>query len=476
MEIIREKNTVDADKVLECDKKWTMLFHRLKTLKPFYNAIFSTLCKIGYEENDRVMQGIEKAGLCVTGNKLVFNRDYIIDIKIAELLYMTLHEIVHFALLHVQRKCRVKYPEVYNIAADLYTNALLVKEYGFVPNKKTSVDDIEVVMPLDKVIYDRSLNIDDYCVEDIYDMLLKYGMRMNDNDYSNAEVGSNNNIIPDEENVIKKMIDGVLDEKTNEFINSLQDIMGEVSTDANGDIIKAVTSKEMSDEAINSLEANMKVSISTASIETKLAGNSTGSLLEDFVEKVLAPKIDWRKLVRKFLVELTSKETSYRRADRRTLYHEAILPGQDTPDDFALKNVKMCTDTSGSISREDLEIFYAQLAQLCNTYKVEGDLIHWDCECAVMGDINKPQELYKIGGVYGGGGTDPSCLFRYFDSKQCKKKPAVIIILTDGYINFNEEEQWKSRYGKKTIWIINKGGNNHFEPPFGKLCSLADAA
>ena len=474
--VYTEKQIKDLE--YECDKQWTRVGQMIKVLKPFYYCMFTGLIKLGFDKTNEVMAEYGAVGLSVTPKHLVYSREFISQVEPAEIVFFSLHEITHYALLHIERKCKVEYPEVYNIAADLYVNALLIQEYNlkFDDTVRTREGNIKVYMPGDKVIFDPNININDRNVEDIYAMLIKYGMKENSN--GTYSVGNNNKSVPEGSNLIKELMDAkdyekALSEMAQDLLDKSKDIMQIISTDGQ-DEINGVNQDTMMDSDILEMHSLMKSNIMRALTETKMAGNGAGSLLEEFVNKVIADKIDWRKLVRKFLVEMTSKETSYRRADKRMLWFDAILPGMDTPEDLGLNNVKMCTDTSGSISREELEVFYAQLGQLCTQYKVDGELIHWDCEMQSMGGINETKELYQIGQLYGGGGTNPACLFKYFDSKQCKKKPALIIILTDGYIDFTSNEQWVRKYGKKTIWIINKCGNNHFKPPFGVVTNLSN--
>lgn len=69
----------------------------------------------------------------------------------------------------------------------------------------------------------------------------------------------------------------------------------------------------------------------------------------------------------------------------------------------------------------------------------------------------------------GRGGTNPDCLFEYFDSKKCKIKPIVTLVFTDGFIGGNQDRpKWKKKY-KDTIWIMTKDYDKNFKPAFGQL-------
>lgn len=486
----------ERDLRVKCDEKWTMIFQRIRSLKPFYHAIFTSLPKLGYDSDSPIMEKYGESRLAVTAKEIVFNREFVANAPVDEMVFDTLHIITHYALLHVERRGRVKYPEVYSIAADLYVNALLVAEYNLTPGEVTKTSsNVKISMPMGRIIYDQNINIQDVCVEDIYQSLLKYGMSIQkkngenmkfdgseaikNDDIGRSRVGNKDNPIEESENLIKAMMTNrdILD-NMDKIKGIISDLMGKVMTGASDGEIKGILdSANLSDTDMNTMEQYMKNQLLRAMVEGKMAGNGSGSILEEYVNKIIAPKVDWRKLLRKHLVQLTSKESSYSKVDKRTLWHGAILPGQDTPDDLRLQNIYMCVDTSGSISHDDLEIVYAQLAQLCKTYKVDGKLVHWDTDMNIAGDIQNPNSLYKtnaVSGIYGRGGTDPSCLFKYFDSKECKKKPAVVVILTDGYISFRKENLWEKKYGKKTVWLIAKNGFNKFEAPFGTVCNLAN--
>jgi predicted metal-dependent peptidase len=82
--------------------------------------------------------------------------------------------------------------------------------------------------------------------------------------------------------------------------------------------------------------------------------------------------------------------------------------------------------------------------------------------------MSKISELTNID-VKGGGGTNPRCLFEYFDSKQCKVKPDLVLIFTDGYFwSDTIENKWIRKY-KNTIWVMSEYYNKEFKPDFGKV-------
>ena len=60
----------------------------------------------------------------------------------------------------------------------------------------------------------------------------------------------------------------------------------------------------------------------------------------------------------------------------------------------------------------------------------------------------------------GCGGTDPRCVFEYCISKECKQKPSIIIMFSDGYFDWDSLLKYKAKLkGCSIIWIINDNHN-----------------
>ena len=84
-------------------------------------------------------------------------------------------------------------------------------------------------------------------------------------------------------------------------------------------------------------------------------GGEQGSWMERYVEDALAPRINWRSLIKNKLTLATQKITTYAKPDKRFLSRRRILPGPKQMENDQLDNVKVCIDTSGSIGDKELE-------------------------------------------------------------------------------------------------------------------------
>jgi predicted metal-dependent peptidase len=147
-------------------------------------------------------------------------------------------------------------------------------------------------------------------------------------------------------------------------------------------------------------------------------------------------------------------------------YQRAIYPGQMSEESNHINGVKICIDTSGSISEEDMSRFYYQVCDILKNFEVDAELIFWDAEIYNAGNIKTITEFNRVD-CYGGGGTQPRVVFDNFINK--KEKPRVILMLTDGfYFDSWDKPEYKRKF-KDTIWIMTKNYNKNFNPPFGKL-------
>ena len=152
-------------------------------------------------------------------------------------------------------------------------------------------------------------------------------------------------------------------------------------------------------------------------------------------------------------------------------YQKAIYPGQVQDEINGIKGIKICIDTSGSISDEDIEHFCGQVYSLTKQFNIDAELIYWDSDIQSTGEFKDYREFEHID-IYGRGGTDPSVIFNYFDSKKCKVKPVVTLVFTDGFFSVSNISALQRKKYKDTIWIMTKNSNKNFDVPFGKKAEV----
>ena len=199
----------------------------------------------------------------------------------------------------------------------------------------------------------------------------------------------------------------------------------------------------------------------------KVAGNG-GAGLDRELEDLLAPKINWREVLREFVkATCSNKDTSsWRRVNRRFLSTGMYMPSMIGE---KVGHIVVAIDTSGSIGGPELAEFLSEVKGVAEEVSPEVvDLIYWDGEVA-------GHEKYEGGAVSdicqttkpkGGGGTDPSCVSKYLRDENIK--PECVIVLTDGYV-----PNWGDEWTAPTMWVIS-GGNTSAVSDHGKTIYLED--
>ena len=429
---------------LTVDQKFAKAMLKLKDLRPFYSSIYEVMNKTETARIDT---------MAVDGSQMLYNYKFCDELDFDEFLFVVLHELTHIALLHVPR-CKGRDIKLWNIACDLYSNKLLHDEFG---------DGIFGIRMPDSAVYFEGISIDDDSVETIYDELYEQAKQ---NGYFGSRSTSSNGL-PDEQSDENQNSDNFKqfnfkierDGKKYEISIGVEYRYDLVLSEGNSAALESEARKILSDAQIRNQLLN-----------GALCGSEAG-VLERLCQKILESKIDWRKLIRKHLIAYRQSDMSYGKPDKRMYWQSAIYPGPVPSVPDSVKGVKVCIDTSGSISDNDMEEFISYIFKLTKQFKVDAELIYWDAEIQSAGKITNMTDIKSVK-ILGGGGTDPSCVFSYLDNN--KSKPILTVMLTDGYFSQNaltENIKWKRRY-KDTLWIICKSGDKDFKPAFGKVAEL----
>ena len=235
------------------------------------------------------------------------------------------------------------------------------------------------------------------------------------------------------------------------------------------DIVKDKNMQQHSEERMEQMANSLiQKSMTMTQQQFKSFGPDAGGFMERYIEKLLAPKINWKALLRNKCTLATQKVNTFSAPDKRFLTRGMKLPGPKRLDNDAIENVKICIDTSGSISQEDLGVALGQIYQMFRQFKAKAEVLYWDTQVRAIYPFENPDELLNKKPM-GGGGTDANCIFRYFEETKeyrigLKKRPNIIIVFTDGY--FSDIEEKYKKY-KDTIWILDHTGYDCFKAPFG---------
>lgn len=449
------------------EQKFTKALMSLKKAKPFYYSVLVAMGNIPTYE-------VPTMGVSI--NKLYWNPNFVCEIGIEEIIFILMHEVMHVVMKHNVRAGNRDH-DIWNRACDFYINTLLIHELGLKnPGDRTDIvannSRIGICAEPHGLYTDMTPDeLKDMTPEKIYTELqsliqqvqkMMQGQGQGQGQQGNGQTDKN----PKLSDLNNATYRGQKMGNNND--NGLND----------SDLVMDKSSKNTTPERAGQMaDALLRRAVTIHKMNNRQFGGDQADAIERIVELALAPKINWKQVLKSKLVAASRKVNSFSSPDRRFIGRNIILPGPRMAEPDALKGVKICIDISDSISDEDLGVALAQVAQLLKIYKAEAELLYWDTRVRATYEFDNDnfKDMLKKKPA-GGGGTDANCIFSYFETnkeyKRGKKvKPSIIIVFTDGY--FGEVNK---SYGKKyrdTIWVIQKDCVNSFKAPFGIMAPMS---
>lgn len=175
------------------------------------------------------------------------------------------------------------------------------------------------------------------------------------------------------------------------------------------------------------LNDDWKIATAQAATQAQQAGKLPASM-KRFVDELLNPKTDWRTQLRRFITETSKNDYSWAKPNRKMLAgHGVYLPSLHSE---RMGRIVVAIDTSGSITREMLNIFASEINAIRADVNPEETLVIY-CDAAV----NKvtrftPEDILDLEMV-GGGGTSFHPPFKWLDKHDVR--PVCMLYMTDGY-------------------------------------------
>jgi predicted metal-dependent peptidase len=171
-------------------------------------------------------------------------------------------------------------------------------------------------------------------------------------------------------------------------------------------------------------ENEAKLRITQAANQAKSQGALPASLA-GLVDQALAPKVDWRQELRRYMTQVLKNDQSWNRGQRRFLAQGMYLPALHNP---GMGRVVVGIDTSGSIVARVGE-FLDEVQSICDECKPECvTVIQCDARVTAIDDYADGEVLKAD--VHGGGGTDMREIYKAVETLDTA--PAVMVLLTDG--------------------------------------------
>lgn len=321
------------------------------------------------------------------GKDLFVNPDAVMALRPAELDGLLLHEVLHAALLHVDRR-RAREPARWNIAADIVVNGIVAALRG-------------VELPAGAL---RDVSLEGLPVEEVYERLEGTALAL-----------------------------------------PLADLL-----DAPGDGDAGAAEQRA---------AQWREALAQAEVLSHVGMASLPAGLQRAVREVLAPTLDWRAMLWRFVTVTPSDFLDY---DRRFVHRGLYL------DALSGESLRACVavDTSGSITTKQLALFLGELRGILGAYPhVRVELFFVDAELDGPYDI---ADVSEAPAPRGGGGTSFVPFFAYTEAHPAAAQ-RVLVYLTDGFGTFPTDHP-----REPTLWVVTAGGRPSEQFPFGEVARLRD--
>lgn len=354
---------------------------------------------------------LAQCGTAATDMKrILFDPEFVLGLSDRELDFVVKHEIMHCVLQHCIRG-RDKNQHFFNIACDIVVNSNIMQSMG-VSSITVAGEEAMHLTPEGKEGYL-------YSAEEVYEMLIeKYDA-----------------LIRDVEEVLKEI------EKDYGTIVDRHEIWSVIPL-------------------VETLSNEWKMHLKNALANCGETVPGVRKFLEDLEYH---SKLNWRAILHDFIVETHDEfDYSFSPPDRRFSAGDFILPSFSEIVGDAVDNLWFVVDASGSISVEELSCSFEEIKAAINQFdSLSGKLSFFDMVVSEPKEFADVDTLKSIEPV-GGGGTSFHCIFKYMEEHMINELPTAVIILTDGYAPFPQEE---IALGVPTLWII--AGDNTVDAPWG---------
>lgn len=172
------------------------------------------------------------------------------------------------------------------------------------------------------------------------------------------------------------------------------------------------------------LERQADIDVSRAARQARGMGALPGSVAR-LVRFQPPPELDWRALLRRFVIRANSSDYSWSPPSRRHVHLGLHLP---SPRCETLSDMVVAVDCSGSVDQAALDVFCAELSAILEAYDTRLTAIFCDCAVRDVRQLTRLDLPLRLE-VHSGGGTDYRPVF------QCVQDlcvlPACLVYLTD---------------------------------------------
>ena len=354
--------------------------------------------------------------LATDGRDFYYNSDFVLSLgSIDKVIFGFAHEVLHCIYDHIPR-IGERDRKLSNIAQDYVINADLVHY-----NVGKAIDEV-------KIIYDKKYF--NWSFEAVYDELLQNADKIDINE------------------LFEQLLDDHIDPEDGE---------GGEDDDSNENGVSK-SRPRLSKEQREAIKDEIREALLQAA-QSSGAGNLPGGI-QRIVNKMTAPKMDWRTLINMKIPSLAKNDYSYQRFNKKYMQSGIIVPGLNRQEAI---DVCIAIDTSGSITQQIREEQLSEVLGIMDLYD-EFTIRIWQFDTRTYGYAEFTKDTaadimnYE---VKGGGGT--SFEINWQMMKEEGIEPQMLIVFTDG----EPFGSWGDDSYCETLWIINNKHNKGIVPPFG---------
>ena len=170
--------------------------------------------------------------------------------------------------------------------------------------------------------------------------------------------------------------------------------------------------------------AEWRIKVAQAAQAAKMMGKLSAGMAR-LVDEVLQPKVDWRDVLRRFVVRAKTDQRTFARPNRRFVQQGLYLP---TISGEVMGEIAIAVDCSGSISGEIISQFAAEITAIKEDMNPKVVHVLYFDSCVSHYDKYEQDDTLDIR-PHGGGGTAFSPVFRYMQDNDIN--PVACVFLTD---------------------------------------------
>jgi len=404
--------------------------------EPFFGYLANSL---SLEEDDLLFP------VGTDGQSIYYDEELIeeLEITVREMEGTLVHELMHLILKHTERR-RTRFKMKWNIATDLVINSM--------------VTDLGFELP------DGTLTEEEYSeesAEEVYDELPDFG-KTECPECGGRDIRKKELKVKGKNEESSKVLKAEAEFKCRKCGNEWKDEVDVILSGSSGDGEKwedvEIPSLDDHDlwEQVEMEENEWRRKVAEASNKAEMHGDMPSGL-KRMVKDLVHPRIDWRRLLERYIRTQDREEYTWKRPNRRYVSNDMYYP--------SLKSTKLevaiAIDTSGSVDEGELKKFMSEITGiLCSVKNFRAHLMACDAEVHAHETALSKRDFEQFMEVCeGGGGTDFRPVFEELEDVY----PDCLVYLTDGRGTY---PQSKPMYD--VIWALNKKVPVQYEPPFGR--------